>query len=84
MYGLGLAKGLTITMKNMLKPGRMFTIHQYPDRKIGLIGLAKMAGTNPIFYALKHHNLIIKHLSDSFSKTQTRIRQHMPRFGFFV
>jgi len=53
MYGLGLAKGLTITMKNMLKPGRMFTLHQYPDRKIGLIGLAKMAGTNPISFALK-------------------------------
>ena len=60
MYGLGLAKGLTITMKNMLKPGRMFTLHQYPDRKIGLIGLAKMAETNPIAYALKQPKKAIR------------------------
>ena len=60
MYGLGLAKGLTITMKNMLKPGRMFTLHQYPDRKIGLIGLAKMAGTNPISYAFKQPQKAIR------------------------
>ena len=53
MYGLGLAKGLTITMKNMLLPSRMFTKHQYPDRKIGVIGLAKLAGTNPVAYVIK-------------------------------
>ncbi len=54
MYGRGLIKGLTITMKNMVKPGRMFTLHQYPDRKIGLFGLAKQANTNPLKYAVRN------------------------------
>ena len=53
MYGLGLMKGLGVTMKNMILPSRMFTLHQYPNRKIGVLGLAKKAGTNVFSYAAK-------------------------------
>jgi NADH-quinone oxidoreductase subunit I len=53
MYGFGLVKGLGVTMKNMLLPSRMFTLHQYPNRKIGVLGLAKQAGTNVFSYTAK-------------------------------
>ncbi len=53
MYGLGLVKGLGVTMKNMILPSRMFTLHQYPNRKIGVLGLAKKAGTNIFSYTAK-------------------------------
>ena len=46
MYGLGMVKGLGVTMKNLVLPSRRFTLHQYPDRRIGLPGLAKREGTN--------------------------------------
>ena len=52
MYGVGLIKGLGVTFKNLILPGRQFTIHQYPDRKIGPIGLARMEGKNPLAFAL--------------------------------
>ena len=51
MYGLGLLKGLAVTMKNLALPGRMFTTHQYPSRGIGILGLAKMSGTNVVSFA---------------------------------
>ena len=54
MYGLGLAKSLGVTFKNLMLPGRMATKHQYPDRKIGLLGLAKLSGTNVLSYTLKN------------------------------
>ena len=53
MYGLGMLKGLGVTMKNMVLPSRQFTLHQYPTRKIGLLGLAKEAGTNVVSYVWK-------------------------------
>ena len=43
MYGFGLIKGLTVTMKNMVLPSRMFPVHQFPDRKIGVFRLAQPA-----------------------------------------
>ena len=46
MYGLGMVKGLGVTLKNLVLPSRRFTLHQYPDRRIGLPGLAKREGTN--------------------------------------
>lgn len=75
MYGFGLAKGLTITMKNMLLPSRMFTLHQYPDRKIGLIGLAKLAGVNPIAYSLKQPHMAFRAMVGLIS-VEDRIPQH--------
>ena len=35
MYGLGLVKGMIVTLKNLVLPSRRFTLHQYPDRKVG-------------------------------------------------
>ncbi len=52
MYGLGMVKGLGVTMKNLVLPSRRFTLHQYPDRRIGLPGLAKREGTNVLAFAL--------------------------------
>ena len=52
MYGIGLLKGLAVTMRNMVSPGRQFTLHQYPDRRVGLLGLAKQANTNLVSYVL--------------------------------
>ena len=54
MYGIGLAKGLAVTIKNMVLPSRMFTVHQYPNRRIGLLGLARMSGSNVFGYVLKN------------------------------
>ena len=53
MYGLGMARGLAVTMKNMVLPSRKFTLHQYPDRKIGVLGLAKEAKINVFSYVMK-------------------------------
>ena len=52
MYGLGMVKGLGVTLKNLVLPSRRFTLHQYPDRRIGLLGLAKREGTNVLAFAL--------------------------------
>ena len=41
MFGFGLIKGLLITFKNLILPSRLFTVHQYPDRKVGPIELAR-------------------------------------------
>ncbi len=54
MYGLGAFKGLLVTLKNLVLPGRMFTTHQYPDRKVGIVGLAKLNNTNAVLFALKN------------------------------
>lgn len=53
MYGFGLLKGLTITMRNLVMPSRMFTLHQYPDRKVGVVGLAESEGVNPIAFCIQ-------------------------------
>ena len=60
MYGLGLAKGLGITLKNLVQPGRMFTVHQYPDRKVGVFGLAKMSGNNVFAYVMRNPSTAAK------------------------
>ncbi|MBM3933750.1 MAG: 4Fe-4S dicluster domain-containing protein [SAR202 cluster bacterium] len=54
MYGLGLFKGLAVTLKNAVTPGRMFTTHQYPNRRISVFELAKASSTNVISYAAKN------------------------------
>ena len=62
MYGLGMARGLAVTMKNMVLPSRKFTLHQYPDRKIGVLGLAKEAKINVFSYVIKEPKKTIKAL----------------------
>ena len=78
MYGLGLLKGLAITMKNMVLPGRQFTVHQYPNRRVGLLGLAKRAGTNVVSYALREPKMAAKALV-GMATVEDRLPQH-PRF----
>ena len=77
MYGLGLAKGMVVTMKNLL-PGRMFTTHQYPDRRVGPLGLAKMAGTNPVSYWIRNPAITVKAMV-GLATVEDRQGQH-PRY----
>ena len=78
MYGLSLFKGLGVTMKNLVSPGRMFTVHQYPDRKVGPMTLARMNGQNPAMFALKRPGEALKAMAGLVS-VQDRQYQH-PRF----
>ena len=78
MYGLGLVKGLAVTMKNLVLPGRMFTLHQYPNRRVGLLGLAKASGTNIFSYALREPGMAAKALV-GLATIEDRMIQH-PRF----
>ncbi len=41
VYGVGLAKGMGVTLKTLIGPA--FTV-QYPDRRVGLIGAARASG----------------------------------------
>lgn len=54
MYGLGITKGLGVTIKNLLLPSRQFNIYQYPDRKASPIDLAKLDDANPLVFILKN------------------------------
>ncbi len=78
MYGLALFKGLGVTMKNLVSPGRMFTVHQYPDRKIGLMGLARMNGQNPLTFTFRQPAEAMKALV-GLASVRDRQYQH-PRF----
>jgi NADH-quinone oxidoreductase subunit I len=78
MYGFGMARGLAVTMKNLVLPNRKFTLHQYPDRKIGLLGLAKEADTNVFSYLMKEPKKSIKALV-GLESVEDRFPQH-PRF----
>ena len=78
MYGMGMLKGLAVTMKNMVLPSRMFTLHQYPDRRIGLLGLAKRAGINPLVYFLKEPGMAGRALA-GLATVEDKLPQH-PRF----
>ena len=62
MYGFGLIKAFSITLKNFLIPSRMFTHHQYPDRKLGPLDLAKQSNKNVLLYSLQNPKIIIKSL----------------------
>ena len=78
MYGFGMARGLGVTLKNLVLPGRMFTHHQYPDRKIGLFGLAKRSETNVISYTIKNPQQALKAVVGLVS-VEDSFPQH-PRF----
>ena len=51
MYGLGMLKGMGVTLKNLAAPGRLFSV-QYPDRRVWLLGLAKEHDTNVLRLAV--------------------------------
>ncbi len=78
MYGFGLAKGMAVTLKNMVLPSRRFTLHQYPDRKVGPLGLAKHNGTNVFSLAFRSPGQFAKSLVGLVSVSD-RYPQH-PRF----
>ena len=78
MYGTGLLKGLGITMKNLVMPSRMFTLNQYPDRKVSLMELAKMRDTSAISLALKEPGTAFKTLVGLVS-----VPDRMPQHGRF-
>ena len=78
MYGLGMAKGMVVTLKNLVLPSRKFTLHQYPDRKISPLGLAKRNDTTVVKLALKTPLLFAKCLMGLVS-VEDRYPQH-PRF----
>jgi len=78
MYGIGMARGLGVTLKNLVLPGRMFTHHQYPNRKIGPWGLAKRSGINIIIFSIKNPGLALKSVVGLVS-VEDKLPQH-PRF----
>ena len=78
MYGLGMAKSLVVTLKNLLLPGRMFTLHQYPDRRISVFGLANRSGSNVLAYSVKNPREALKALV-GLASVEDRLPQH-PRF----
>ena len=78
MYGLSMVKGLGVTMKNLVTPGRMFTVNQYPDRKVSIFGLAKVNSQNPALFALKQPGQAFKALV-GLASVPDRQYQH-PRF----
>ena len=78
MYGLGMAKGLAVTLKNLVLPSRFFTLHQYPTRRIGPLGLAKRSGTNVFSYAFRNPKQVARSLV-GLAVIEDRNPQH-PRF----
>ena len=78
MYGLGMLKGLTVTLKNLVTPSRRNFTVQYPNRKIGLLGLAKEHDTNPLSFAVKNPKEAAKALI-GLAEVEVRLPQH-PRF----
>lgn len=63
MYGFGLFKALWIPLKNLVIPSRMFTKHQYPNRKLGPLELAKQSNKNFILYFFENPKTVIKSLA---------------------
>ena len=78
MYGFGLIKGLWITLKNLLIPSRMFTVHQYPARKASPRDLARIDNSNVVKYLFSHPVNSMKSVFGLISITD-RQKQH-PRF----
>ena len=78
MYGLGMLRSLVVTLKNLVLPGRMFTVNQYPDRRIGVFGLAKRSGSNVLAYSAKNPRQALKALV-GLASVEDRVPQH-PRF----
>ena len=75
MYGIGIAKGLMVTMKNFLRSP--VTI-QYPDRRVGVLHLARKAEMPlPLFFLKRPRTAMAGILG--LAKEETRVPQH-PRF----
>lgn len=77
MYGLGLIKGMGVTLKNLASPSRQFAV-QYPNRRIGLLGLAKENNANVVSFTLSNPSQAMKALM-GLASVPVRLPQH-PRF----
>lgn len=77
MYGLGMLKGMGVTLKNLAVPGRLFSV-QYPDRRVWLLGLAKEHDTNVLRLAVDRPLDAFKALI-GLATVPARLPQH-PRF----
>ena len=77
MYGLGLFKGLSITLKNMILVKRTNTV-QYPDKKASVFDLAKQSNKNFISYMITNPLNSFKSFMGLISIKQ-QVDQH-PRF----
>ena len=78
MYGIGLFKGLGITMKNLVSPGLQFNVHQYPNRKASPLDLAKISDSNAFAFIAANPIRSIKSLMGLETIVDT-LPQH-PRF----
>ena len=77
MYGLGMAKGLIVTAKNLILPSRLTSV-QYPDRRVGILGLAKHDGVSPFELLAKRPVEALKAMA-GLATVADRLPQH-PRF----
>jgi len=75
MYGIGILKGMAVTLKNLVRTP--FTV-QYPDRRVGVLELARKAGTSPPLFVLQQPRAALAGIL-GLAKEETRLAQH-PRF----
>ena len=75
MYGIGILKGMAITLKNLV---RQPTTVQYPDRKVSVAQLARKARMSLPWYLLRRPGSALGGLL-GLAKEETRLPQH-PRF----
>ena len=78
MYGLGLIKGLGITMKNLVIPNRQFNIYQYPNKRATPWDLAKINSSKTLPFIAKNPITTFKSLVGLVS-VEERLPQH-PNF----
>jgi len=79
MYGLGLIKGLGITMKNLVIPSRQFNVYQYPNKRATPWDLAKINNSKPFTYIAKNPLTTIKSFV-GLVNVEEKLPQH-PNFG---
>ena len=78
MYGLGLIKGLGITMKNLVIPNRQFNFYQYPNKRATPRDLAKINSSNTLPFIAKNPITTFKSLV-GLVNVEERLPQH-PNF----
>lgn len=78
MYGLGLIKGLGITMKNLVIPNRQFNIYQYPNKRATPRDLAKINSSKTLTFIAKNPITTFKSLV-GLVNVEERLPQH-PNF----
>ena len=78
MYGLGLIKGLGITMKNLVIPNRQFNIYQYPNKRATPWDLAKINSSKTFHFIAKNPITTFKSLV-GLVNVEERLPQH-PNF----